>query len=151
MLPFTLEEALKGKLCQLRNGMFAQIYMDMRTNPYIDTENKEYVLVGIVFPNGPTPDKNTWKADGLTHFSPGPYDIVGILEPHELQVFENYKMLYHAWYHNNYCRVSTSGFKNPVKVIRKNKNGTFTLDFGEHTKDMNPSEFKDLKVIEKFL
>lgn len=64
MLPFTLEEALKGKLCQLRNGMFAQIYMDMRTNPYIDTENKEYVLAGIVFPNGVTPDKkymeNRW-------------------------------------------------------------------------------------------
>lgn len=89
MLPFTVEEALKGKLCKLRNGKFAQIYMDVRTCPYIDTENREYVLVGIIFTNGATPDKNTWKVDGFTYFSPGPYDIVGILEPHELPVLQN--------------------------------------------------------------
>lgn len=83
MLPFTVEEALKGKLCKLRNGKFAQIYMDMRTSPFIDTKDTEYVLVGIIFPNGSTPDKNTWKVDGITHFSTGPYDIIGILEPHE--------------------------------------------------------------------
>ena len=59
-------------------------------------------------------------------------------------------MLYRAWYYNNYCTVSASGFKSPAKVIRKNKDGTFTLDFDEYTRDMHPSEFKDLKVIERF-
>lgn len=83
MLPFTVEEALKGKLCKLRNGKFAQIYMDMRTSPFIDTKDTEYVLIGIIFSDGPTPYKNTWKVDGITYFSPGPYDIIGILESHE--------------------------------------------------------------------
>lgn len=150
MLPFTLEEALKGKLCQLRNGMFAQIYMDIRDNPYIDTKNEESVLVGIIFPTSSIPGNCKWRIDGLGPFSPHSYDIVGILEPDELYILENYKILYDAYRNNHHhLKVFEPGFEKPAKVTKRNDDGTFTLCFGEYTKDMKTSDFKDLKIIEK--
>ena len=106
-------------------------------------------MAGILFPNNVIRDENKWKIDGLTDDKPHAYDIIGILEPHELYFLDNYKMLKEAKFYSERYLVSASNIEKPARVIKRNDDGTFTLDFGKYTKDMRASDFKDLKVIEK--
>lgn len=84
MLPFTTEEALKGKICKTANNMYVLLLADANTDIRIYPKPVK-PLVGLIFDNDWICTFRYWDYDGKSSLPEEKTDIIGILEDHELK------------------------------------------------------------------
>lgn len=122
MKPFNLEEALSGKLVQLRSGKRARILVDLSKE--FGIKHNDSVLVGVTLADdGCAVAALIWEKDGSYGAIDG-LDIVGMhVEPAKPQG----KILEEAWQNKGKVAKTDSGMTTVVEVVAKTSDGEYIV------------------------
>ena len=127
MKPFNLEEALSGKLVQLRGGQRAVIFYRI-PDKYMSSEGNPpaFPLQGLILDAEGLVDEfgACWRADGTYNHADSLYDIIGIYEePPKSQE----EILEEAWQKKGKIVKTDAGFITVVAVVGKTADGEYIV------------------------
>lgn len=127
MKPFNLEEALSGKLVQLRGGQRAVIFYRI-PDKYMSSEGNPpaFPLQGLILDAEGLVEEfgACWRADGTYNHADSLYDIIGIYEePPKPQE----KILEEAWVKKGKVIKTDAGMITIVEVVAKTSDGEYIV------------------------
>ena len=122
MKPFNLEEALSGKLVELRSGKRARILVDLSKE--FGIKHNDSVLVGVTLADdGCAAAALVWKKDG----SYGATDWLDIVGMHVEPMKPQGKILEEAWQNKGKIAKADAGMTTVVEVVGKTSDGEYIV------------------------